>query len=384
MAVMNEPGSEGEVLLREGGVTYTCVKDLGLDAQGGHLLLARRTSGGTDELRLLTHLSFPEDVAPSPEQIRARRRLEESVRLATFLRHPAIARVYGLHAVPGALYVEQEYVRGLSLDDLVTVALSRGRAFPEPFLVHVGLQVAEALAAAHACRDERGTPLGLLHRHLHPCLIHVEPGGAVKVLDFGLAGARLPGAVDAPAPPRGALFFCAPEALFLEGVDARADLFSLGAVLLELATGRNLYSRPDVLESRLRRRLKKQERARIAKGLTAAAAAGLSTATYPQVALQAATFQPGDVERLAAELSPPLRGVLARLLRRDPEARHATAEALAADLRALREEQGPYTNADAAEAVRRALSGAGRRLVDSELGSELRDALAPDEVSTGR
>lgn len=121
---MLAPGRSGEgtevprseVLLHEDGVTYSLVKDLGGDAEGMRLLLARRTRGTTDELRLLKCLSLPEGAPPSPEEVRARRRLEESVLRAACLRRPAIARVYGLHAVPGAPYVELEYVRGLSLD----------------------------------------------------------------------------------------------------------------------------------------------------------------------------------------------------------------------------------------------------------------------------
>ena len=384
MAGTKDAGREGDVLLREGDSVVRLVRGLGEDAQGVRLLLARRTRGDTDEPRLLKWLALPEETSLPPEVERARQRLEESVRLASHLQHPVIAEVFGLHAVPGALFAELEYVPGLSLDDLVTVALARGRALPEDLIVHVGLRVAEALAHAHACVDARGVPLGIIHRDLHPGRVRVRPDGEVKLTDFGLAWSLLPGRKGTSVPhPRGALFFAAPEALFLEDMDARADLFSLGAVLLELATGRNLYNRPDVLESRLRKRLKKQERARIARGLTAATSAGLSLDSYPHVALQAATFQPGDVEHLAAELSPPLRDILHTLLRPDPSARYATADALVADLRALREARGPYSAADAAEAVRRALSGAGRRLIDFELESDLRDALHPDEVSTG-
>src|SRR5205085_1599210 len=139
MAGTKDPGSGGDVLFREGESTWRRVKDLGEDAHGVSLLLARRSRGSAHEPRLLKCLALPEDSAFSPEEVRARRRLEESVRLAAYLRHPAIARVYGLHTAPGALFVELEHVPGLSLDDLVTVSLARGRALPEPFLVHVGL-----------------------------------------------------------------------------------------------------------------------------------------------------------------------------------------------------------------------------------------------------
>ncbi|MFP2910753.1 serine/threonine-protein kinase [Pyxidicoccus sp. 3LFB2] len=383
MAGTKGPGSEGDVLLREGDVTYELVRDWGQDAHGVRRLLARRTQGGLKEHRLLKWLALPEETPPAPEVARARRLLEVSVRLASYLQHPAIAQVYGLHTVPGALLVEEEYVPGLSLDDLVTVKLARGSAFPEPFLVHVGLHVAEALAHAHARADERGVPLGIIHRDLRPSGIRVRPDGQVKLTDFGLAGSLLPGRkATTLVHPRGALYFAAPEALFLDDVDPRADLFSVGAVLLELATGRNLYNRPDVLESRLGKRLKKQDRARMARGLDAVKAAGLSLGTYKHVALQAATFQPEDVERLSGELSPPLRGILQTLLRRAPAERYATADALVADLRTLHEQQGPYSNADAAQAVRRALSGAGRKLIDSELWGVPHAAFDPDEVST--
>jgi serine/threonine-protein kinase len=384
MAGAKGPEGEGDVLLRDKDSTLSLVRDLGQDAQGGRLLVARRTRGDTDEPRLLKWLALPEGTQPTPEAARTRRRLEASVHLAHHLRHPSIARVYGLHTIPGALFVELEYVPGLSLDDLVTVVLAGRRALPEPFLVYVGLQVAEALAHAHACVDERGVPLGIIHRDLHPGHVRVRSDGEVKLTDFGLAWSRLPERKATTAPhPRGALFFAAPEALFVEDMDARADLFSLGAVLLELATGRNVYHRPDVRESRLRKRLKRRQRARIARGLAAVASAGLSLEGYSQVALQAATLQPDDVERMTLELSLPLRGLLHALLRPDPGERYATADALVADLRALREAQGPYGAADAARDVRRALSGAGRRLIDFELEGDLRDALHPDEVSTG-
>lgn len=299
MAGAKKPEQKGAVLFQAQGAVYTWARELGVGAHGERLLLAQRTLGTTSEPRLLQCLEWPRETPPTPEEARLRRRLEDSVRLAGYLQHPSIARVYGLHAAPGALYVDREYVPGLTLNDLVGVALARDRFLPEPFLVYVGLQVAEALAHAHARRDEHGVPLGLIHRGLCPASIRVGPGGEVKLTDFGSALSRLPGRQETSvAHPRGSLDFAAPEAVFLEDLDARADLFSLGAVLLDLGTSFNLYSRPDVLESRLRKRLTRQDRAAIQKGLEAATRAGLPPAAYLSVAVQAATFQPEDVDRL--------------------------------------------------------------------------------------
>ncbi|MFP2931847.1 protein kinase domain-containing protein [Pyxidicoccus sp. 3LG] len=383
MASRKGRGSGAEVLFRTGDATYELIRELGTAPHGVRLLLARRVGSGVAEQRLLKVLPLPASGELTPDEERARRRLEESVRLSGYLQHPAVARVHGLHEAGGALFLEMEHVPGLSLDDLVALSLARGRYFPEDFLVHVGLQVAQALAHAHALTDERGAPLGVIHRDIHPHRIRVGMDGAVKLTDFGIAWSRLPERVETSLRrPHGSLYYAAPEVLFVERVDARADLFSLGAVLLELGTGRNVYSRPDVLEHVLEERLSEEARARIEHGVLSAAEAALSLGAYEAVALQAATFQPDDVERLAEPLSSRLRLILYGLLHPDPGERYPTADALVADLLTLRGELGPYSASDVEEAVRRALSSAGRRRVEEEMDEDLQSLLRREESST--
>ncbi|MCP3144190.1 serine/threonine-protein kinase [Pyxidicoccus xibeiensis] len=383
MATRKGRSSGAEVLFRTGDATFELTRELGCAPQGVRLLLARRIASGVVEQRVLKALPLPAGGALTPQEVRARRRLEEAVRLSGYLQHPAMARVYGLHEAEDTLFLEMEYVPGLSVDDLVALSLARRRFFPEDFLVHIGLQVAQALAYAHALRDERGMPLGIIHRDIQPHRIRVGMDGTVKLTDFGIAWSRLPERAETSfRRPHGSHYFAAPEVLFVERVDARADLFSLGAVLLELGTGRNVYSRPDVLEPVLEERLSEEDRARVERGVMAAADAELPLGEYEAVALQAATFRSEDLERLAEPLTSRLRFILHGLLHPDPGERYESADALVADLLSLRRELGPYASSDVEEALRRALSSAGRRLVEEEMDEDLASLLRREDIST--
>ena len=161
----------------------------------------------------------------------ARRRLEREARLAAQLNHPHICTVHEVGEAEGLVYVAMERVEGRPLD-----ALAGPQGLPAEEVARLGAQIADALAYAHAH--------GIVHRDLKGANVLVGGDGRVKVLDFGLA--RQVAAAAAPARTQtltetatlsGTLQYMPPEALRGGAADARGDLWSLGVVLYELASG---------------------------------------------------------------------------------------------------------------------------------------------------
>ena len=173
---------------------------------------------------------------PGPQ---ARDRFEREARAVARLSHPNVVAVYRVGEVDGRPYLVSELVDGRSLDCLPT-------PLPWREVLSIGLQVARGLRAAHAA--------GVLHRDIKPANIVRADDGSVKLLDFGLAKVLEEGepGSDGRAHPAalrslsltatGALvgtpLYMPPEAWRGAPTDARADVFSLGAVLYELCSGR--------------------------------------------------------------------------------------------------------------------------------------------------
>ncbi len=178
----------------------------------------------------------------------ARERLLAEARAASALNHPHIAVVYEIDEVvrPDGLlrFIAMEYVSGDSF-----AQLARRRDVELDTVLDLGLQVADALSEAHA--------RGIVHRDIKPSNLLVTDSGRVKVLDFGLAQYQPPpGEKDSTwtrGPEReheqhgllGTLAYMAPEQARGDEIDGRADEFSLGAVLYELASGRSPFGRPN-------------------------------------------------------------------------------------------------------------------------------------------
>jgi serine/threonine-protein kinase len=173
----------------------------------------------------------------------------------------------------------------------------------------------------------------------------------------------LPGRVETTLPrPQGDVFYCSPEALLGHETDPRSDLFSLGLVLLEVATWGHLYS---TANARL---------ADLEEALTPAAKQQILDATINALSgyeempghaedciLRAATFAREDVEEITQRLAPPLRPIVRRLIQRKPEDRYPSAADVEADLRAgLASLAGSYGPKEVLEEVHSALEGARR------------------------
>lgn len=192
---------------------------------GPYEIVAPLGSGGMGEVYTARDTRLDRRVAVKVSKEQFSTRFEREARAIAALNHPNICQLYDV----GPNYLVMEYVDGVPL---ATVADTRQ-------LVDVGIQIADALASAHA--------VGIVHRDLKPSNIVITPTGQVKVLDFGLAlvsaasieasGVTREALVTAAGATIGTPAYMSPEQARGLTVDARTDLWSLGVVLYELASG---------------------------------------------------------------------------------------------------------------------------------------------------
>jgi serine/threonine protein kinase/tetratricopeptide (TPR) repeat protein len=170
------------------------------------------------------------------------RRFEQEAQAAGALNHPNLTAVYDIGTHEGAPYIVQELLEGETLRAALAAGLPAGRR-----AVDYASQIARGLAAAHE--------KGIVHRDLKPENVFVTRDGRVKILDFGLAKLVDTAAPDGPrtdlptAPAAtepgvvlGTLGYMSPEQVRGRPADARSDLFSLGAILYEMLTGRRAFT----------------------------------------------------------------------------------------------------------------------------------------------
>ena len=211
-------------------------------------LLEKLGSGGMGQVyrardtrlnRIVAIKALKVDVVCTPEQ---RRRFLQEAQAASALNHPNIVTIHDMVSESGRELMVMEYVSGKSLRELIP---PYGMSVEE--LIHYGVQLADALMAAHGA--------GIIHRDLKPGNIMVTERGLVKILDFGLAKLPAELAYDnsetrADAGPLtvegtllGTVAYMSPEQAEGRKVDARSDIFSLGSVLYEMATGERPFDR---------------------------------------------------------------------------------------------------------------------------------------------
>jgi eukaryotic-like serine/threonine-protein kinase len=163
-------------------------------------------------------------------------RFWREARAASSLNHPGICTIYELNETADSPFIVMELLEGSSLDKL-----PRGHAMPYPKLVELGVQLADALDAAHH--------KGILHRDIKPGNIFLTNSGQAKILDFGLAkpgyagadASTVPSALTDSGSVMGTVAYMSPEQARGEALDTRSDLFSLGVVLYEMATGQHPF-----------------------------------------------------------------------------------------------------------------------------------------------
>ncbi|MBK5296317.1 MAG: protein kinase [Vicinamibacteria bacterium] len=272
---------------------YTILETLGRGGMGVVYKATDTRLGRTVALKFLS-----DDLSRDPLAVE---RFVREARAASGLNHPNVCSVHDIGEHEGRRFIVMEYLDGAPLNQRIG-----GSALPPDQVLELGIQIADALAAAHH--------LGLVHRDIKPANIFVTERGAAKLLDFGLAkasqathaGATTAGAtfehLTSPGSIVGTVAYMSPEQVRGEPLDARTDIFSLGAVLYEMATGRQAFG-------------------------------GTTPGTIHDAILNR---DPAPLSRVNPEIPARLDDIIIRALEKDRTLRYQNAADLRADLQRLR------------------------------------------------
>jgi len=288
---------------------YRILRMLGAGSMGEVLL--------AEDTMLARRVAIKRLTGARPLDAAARERVLREARAAAALDHPHICPVHEVHAEADPPFIVMQYVEGESLAS----RLRRG-PLPVQSVVQLGLELADALGAAHAA--------GVVHRDIKPQNIMLTPSGSARLLDFGLAARTLAVVAQADQSPTisegsslaGTPSYMAPEQVQQLPVDGRADLFALGTVLYECLTGQAAFTGNSLLE----------------------------------VLTKVVEVDPPPPSSVRPEVGPAFDALCARLLAKSPEARFQSAAAVVTALRELAD-SGPLRTTT----VRRAALPARRR-----------------------
>jgi serine/threonine-protein kinase len=278
-------------------------------------------AGGSGVVYLANDLSLQRPVvlkilrtgALSAEQLRTT--ILREARLASAIEHPNVCAIYEVGETGDEGYIVMQYVPGQSLERLI----ARGPAMLQ-LVLSIGIQIADGLQAAHT--------LGIFHRDLKPQNVMLTDGGLVKILDFGLARRLHPEDANfdpsKPAMARdasvaatytargGTIRYMAPEQFVTGHSSVQSDVWALGIILYELASGRHPFARPEAEDFHIIRAIQFSE--------------------------------PFDISEIVRDISPELKSVIATCLEKTPGARYTSAaevrEALKTIMKALQIETG--------------------------------------------
>ena len=223
-----------ETLVGKSLLHYTIVKKLGAGGMG--------VVYEAEDTRLGRHVALKflsRDFEQDPDALE---RFKQEARAASALNHPNICTIYAIEECDGQHFIAMELLEGESLNEKI-----KGNPLPLDKIIDIGIQISDALDVAHG--------KGIVHRDLKPANIFLTSRGQAKILDFGLAklthdrraaletvggdaATLAPLQLTSPGTAVGTIAYMSPEQARGEELDARSDLFSVGAILYEMATGK--------------------------------------------------------------------------------------------------------------------------------------------------
>lgn len=223
---------------------YEVLRRIGRGGMGEVFHAVRLAAGGFRKDVALKRLSVDQAVDGKAVQ-----RFLQEARVSARLEHPHLVRVHDLVEHGGVHFMVMELLRGKTLLELARWLQARGEPVPWQPFVGAAIEALDGLAYAHALADEHGRPLGLVHRDLTPRNLFVCEDGVVKVLDFGIVKLQQGASAYTTAGNlAGTIEFLSPELARAGAVDARSDLYQLGASLLFCLTGSSPHGEGSALE----------------------------------------------------------------------------------------------------------------------------------------
>jgi eukaryotic-like serine/threonine-protein kinase len=163
-------------------------------------------------------------------------------KLAAQLNHPNIVQIYDLGRINDSYFIAMEFISGRDMSRIVPKAERANIPFPMIYALRIASSVCEGLYYAHTKTDAFGNTLNVVHRDVTPENILVSWDGTMKIVDFGIAKANTQIEQTRAGEIKGKLSYMSPEQAMGKQLDARSDLFSLGAVLYEWVTGYKLFT----------------------------------------------------------------------------------------------------------------------------------------------
>src|SRR5260370_10775188 len=276
---------------------YKLLAELGRGGMANVYVAVARGPSGFNKLVVLK--SLRSDLAGDPELLSM---FLEEARLAARLNHPHVVQTYEVGEYAGRPVIVMEYLEGQTLANVLQRAKAKefGR-LPLALHLRVIVDALEGLHHAHELADFAGKPLGLVHRDVATQNVFVTFDGQVKVLDFGIAKAVNSQAQTSTGVLKGKVQYMAPEQMLGAVVDRRADLYAVGVMAWEAATGLRMWK-------------------------------GQTDLHVMNKAANEGVPSPYEVD---STVSPALEAVVMKALARDPDDRYATALEFGAALEAF-------------------------------------------------